>query len=409
MDRRSFLRGSSTALVTLTFPPIQVPPRPVDVALPSGGVTGRTIFSFGAKGDGATDDSAAFAKAVAASYAGGGPVLVPAATYLIAHTIAFTTNAHCGTPWGFIGQGATLRSAITDGSDVIQLTAGTGRQDGVPYQARYLWLSGLNISGTGKDGNAIQLIAQNGHTQDFYNCAFNRMVLQNTGGDGLLLNGNIFESSIDDCTFSQNRNGLSCMHNHNGGRDEGVCSSISVSNCFFIKNRNYGLNVGIIGTQYGGATDVTVVGGYFRENGSYGAYWNNGMSHAMQNVGFENNCTSLRANDPTGAHVYAAMNAKLSDCAAWTNHGGSTNLLRGRFQATAVLTNCLHTWEGGPAEAKQLGLVRINGTTSGFVLMNQCGGNVFTESGNQAGWRAVNSAGNSPLGPLDPYGTVGTR
>lgn len=409
MDRRSFLRGSSMALAMLTVPRGQITPPLVDVALPGSGATGRTIFSFGAKGDGITDDSEALTKAIAASYAGGGPVLVPAATYLIAHTIAFTTNAHCSTPWGLIGQGATLLSGITNGSDVIRLTAGTGRLAGVPYQARYLCVSGLNISGTGKDGNAIQLIAENGHTQDFYNCAFNGLVLQNMGGDGLLLNGNIFESSIDDCNFSQNHNGLSCMHNYNGGRDEGVCSSISVSNCMFIKNRNYGLNVGIIGTQYGGATDVTVVGGYFRENGSYGAYWNNGMSHAMQNVGFENNCTSLRANDPSGAHVYAAMNAKLRDCAAWTNHGGSTNLLRGRFQGTAVLSNCLHTWEGGPADANQLGLVRINGTMSGFVLMNECGGNVFTEKGNQAGWRAVNSAGYSPLGPLNPYGTVGTK
>lgn len=403
MDRRSMLKGGMMVAAVAALAPRNA------AAAAGPQIGGKTIYDYGAKGDNRTDDSAAFARAFAASYAGAGPVLVPAATYRIAETIAFTTNDHCSTPWGLIGLGATLRSAISNGRDVIRLTAGTGRQGGVPYQARYLRLSGLNITGTLKDGHGVQLVAPDAHTQNFYNCAFDTSIVQNMGGDGVVLNGNVFESSFTACNFNQNTNGLSCMHNFNGGTAQGVCSSISISDSFFIKNRNYGLQCGIIGAPYGGCTDVTVVGGYFRENGSYGAYWNNGMSRAMQNVAFENNCVRLRPDDPNGAHVYAVRTANLDNCTGWNNHGGSTNLLRGYFTAPASLTRCAQNWEGGPSHAADLGLVRIGGTSAGFVLINQCTGTVYCESNNAAYWRAVNCTGQSPLGPLDPYGPKGTR
>ena len=403
MDRRSLLRGG---MVGLAAAAAAIPAADADATL----CRGKTILDYGAKGDGVTDDSGAFAKAIAASYAGIGPVLVPAATYLIGRTVSFTTDAHCSTPWGLVGQGATLQSAITNGDGVIRLHAGTGRdKNGIPWQARYLWLTGLNVNGTGRDGHGIELIAENGQRQCFYNCAFRQLVIQNLGGDGMVLNGNVFETAIDACFFEQNTNGLSCMHNYSDRSAVGVCSSISVSNSYFIKNRNYGLQCGAIGSTDGGCTDVTVVGGYFRGNGSYGAYWNNGMSRAMQNVGFEVNCANLEANDPNGAHVYAGASAHLDNCTGWNNAGGSTYLLRGYFMAPSSLTRCAHNWEGAPSDPDRLGLIRIGGAPAGFVLMNQCAGNVFCDRNNAAHWRSVNCSGGSPLGLLDLYGTTGTR
>lgn len=406
MDRRSFLTAGSGLAASAGAGAASLA-RPAYAAT---AVQTPTVFDFGAVGDGRTDDSGAFAKAIAASYTGIGPILVPTATYLIGRTVSFTTNAHCSTPWGLVGQGATLKSAITNGGDVIQLNAGLGTdRGGTPWQARYLWLTGLNIDGTGKDGHGIEVIAEDGYKQDFYNCAFRQLVIQNMGGDGMVLNGNVFESSIDACFFEQNTNGLSCMHNYKNPKAIGVCSSISISNSYFIKNRNYGLQCGAIGATYGGCTDVTVVGGYFRGNGSYGAYWLNGMSRAMQNVGFEVNCMNLKPNDPKGAHVYAGVSANLDNCTGWNNGGGSTYLLRGYFTRPTSLTRCAHNWEGAPADQSQLGLVRIGGTSAGFVVMQQCSGNVFCESNNAAHWRAVNCSGDSPLGLLDPYGGKGTR
>src|SRR5579862_1224015 len=67
-----------------------------------------TIFDFGAKGDGVTDDSAAFRSALSAAASKGQVILVPSFTYLIASPITWTSTTDVVQPWGLLGMGATL-------------------------------------------------------------------------------------------------------------------------------------------------------------------------------------------------------------------------------------------------------------------------------------------------------------
>lgn len=346
-----------------------------------------SVLDYGAKGDGLTDDSAAFAKALAASYAGAGLILVPPATYMIKNTVSFTTNRHQGQPWGLIGFGSTLLSGLPAGADMIDLIAGQG------WDCRYFRMTGLSLSGSGKDGNGFKMYAPSGINTSFYNNTFDDCVFQNFGGDGCVLDGNIFETSFESCFFEQNVNGLDCLHDYtaaNGG-SVGVCSSISLSNCFFIKNSNYGLNCAQVGAQYGGATDIEVRGGYFRGNGNYGAYYNNGMSRAMTSVGFEENCTGLPTNSPTGAHVYAGVGASMMDCSGWVNAGGCTYLLSLYAMGKSRLTNCRQTVENpNPALVSNAGILLLSGTAAGNVLLDNSAGNVTPAAGNAAKWSAIN-------------------
>lgn len=369
-----------------------------------------TVFDYGAKGDGVTDDSGAFRSALAASLTNQQPVLVPAAAYKINSTIQLTINSSTYRPWGLVGQGATLISGITNGTDLMQIVNPVGS---VVYDVRYLQISNLKFEGSGAlngqflDGYGLRLIAQDGQKTDIYDCAFEDLIFDSLGADGMMLDGNIFETSIEQCNFQRCTNGLSCMHDNNNGGSIGVCSSISVTDCMFIQNRNYGLQCGIIGTQFGGCTDVTVTGGYFRQNGNYGAYWNNGMSRCMEDVGFEDNCTSLAQGNSTGAHVYAGVNASMKNCTGWVNNNQSNYLLRVYAMAQMHLVDCGHNNEGN---SSPVGLVLLGGTSSGFLWMEGCNAPVGLayDSGNAAVWRANNCTGTSPIGNLNETGQVGT-
>jgi polygalacturonase len=55
-----------------------------------------SIFDFGAVGDGETDDSAAFNKALETAAREGRTVLVPGRTYAIARPIAWVSTNHVG-------------------------------------------------------------------------------------------------------------------------------------------------------------------------------------------------------------------------------------------------------------------------------------------------------------------------
>jgi hypothetical protein len=90
------------------------------------GLVSTSVTAQGAKGDGKTDDTAAFQKALDSAAAKGGIVLVPAGTYLIAGSLN-------------VPQGVTLRGVweaphhadIGKGS-VIYATGGSGNEEGAP-------------------------------------------------------------------------------------------------------------------------------------------------------------------------------------------------------------------------------------------------------------------------------------
>src|SRR5579883_2955859 len=103
MDRRGFLTAGSGLAVTGVAAGIGTPALAGEARRST-----PTVFDFGATGDGSTDDSAAFSKALQAAAERGGVVIVPSATYAIDKTISFSSRGHIGAAWGLQCEGATL-------------------------------------------------------------------------------------------------------------------------------------------------------------------------------------------------------------------------------------------------------------------------------------------------------------
>jgi len=188
-----------------------------------------SVFEFGAKGDGTTDDSAAFARALQHAAAGGRVVTVPSCTYAIARPIVFKSANHVGRAWGLACQGATLSSRINTGESVLSIAS--------RHIVRYLRIAGgLTVTGNGGEGNGIHLFAPGGGPA-LYNALLEGVAVEKVGGHGLLFEGNVFESLLLNCFFQDcGKNGATFAHSKGG-----VCSAISTVGCFFNQNGNHGL------------------------------------------------------------------------------------------------------------------------------------------------------------------------
>lgn len=101
------------------------------VILASGAVGAATgeysVTDFGAVGDGQTDDTAAFQKALDAAGATGGVVKVPAAKFLIKGTLTIPADVTLEGAWR-----APARSPQSKGSTLL-VTAGKGEPEGTPF------------------------------------------------------------------------------------------------------------------------------------------------------------------------------------------------------------------------------------------------------------------------------------
>ena len=391
MERRDLLFGGAALTAAAGMPGLLNPAS----AQSAGTMANRSVFDFGAKGDGVTDDSGAFNAALQFAATQGQVVLVPGFKYLIAKPIKYTVANVQGSAWGFMCQGATLISRIASGEDVIAI--------GCTNTVRYFQLTGgLTIHGSGKDGNGLHLWA---HTPNYYlyNCTIQNLSVEGMGQNGLFFEGNVFENTI--CTsFFQDckRNGALFAHSKGG-----ICSAIGCIGCYFNQNGNNGLAVTDMDRQYGGATDVRVYGGYCRDNKSYGFYYNNGTSPggAIDQVGFENNCKRLSPGDPNGAHVYALTRMNMRNCTGYNMNGGATYLLRGFFVDFASLQNCSQA-AGGKMEATgKSRLLQLNGRDGAHAAMNGCFGGLDVINPGCT-WSATNCTGPSPKGALALNKTV---
>lgn len=394
MDRRSFLTAG-TGLVAAGAAATAALTSNTGAALAAGSATTSTVYSFGAVGDGVTDDSAAFSKALQYAAANGVMVVVPAGTYAIKNTVTYSSQGNVGQGWGLICQGANLVSKITNGSDVISMQA--------YHYVRYFKLIGsLSIIGSGSDGNGLHIIAY-GAAPSFYNFLIDGLSIEQCGQNGLFLDGDVFECTISNSYFQDmKQDGATLANDQNG-----VISTVNFMNCFFNQNGRYGLSTFMSGAQYGGPQYVQVFGGYCRQNQSYGFYYNNGTGvYWVDKVGFENNCMSKQPGDPSGAHVYSLVNMNMRDCTGFDMMGGATYLLQGWWLSTSVLDGCSNWSAGQMAATGATKLVHINGNSSGSIVMNGCNGGFDGQSGTGHKWVASYCTGSSPWGNLNPVGTM---
>lgn len=395
MDRRSFITAG-TGLVAAGAAATAALTSNSNAALAAGSATTPTVYSFGAVGDGFTDDSAAFSKALAWAATNGQMVVVPAGKYGIANTISWASgNTNVGSSWGFVAQGATLVSRITNGADVMFLQA--QNTSDVRY---FRIIGGMTIMGSGSDGTGLHIYAPTG-VAGFYNFLIDGLSVI-LCKNGLSLDGNVFECNITSCFFMDlKQDGIQCVNN-NGG----VCSTVNINNCFFSQNGRYGLYAFDAQSQYGGPYDIRVTGGYARNNQSFGLYFNNGNSGAVTNMGFENNCMSKKPGDPSGGHVYGGVHVNMRDCVGFAMECGATYLVQGYFMQSSILDNCTN-WAGGATlAAGPVKLVNMTGQSGGVVIMNNSNGGFDGAWGSGVKWIANACTGPSAWGNLNPIGTM---
>lgn len=389
MERRAFVASGVAAGLALADSA-----RAAQV--PAGRRESPTIFDFGAAGDGVTDDSAAFSKALNMAATQGRTVIVPGFTYAIARPIVWDSIGNVGHTWGLQCQGAHLVSRMRKGESVLSLRA--------KHTVRYLRLTGgLTITGSGADGHGVHFFSAGGNNENLYNATIEGLSVERMGGHGLLFEGNVFESVIVNSFFQDCRKNGATFANSKGG----ICSAIMTIGCFYNQNGEHGLATINFDGPYGGPTDVRVYGGYCRDNKNYGFSYNNGTGGAaLEQVGFENNCRELKPGDPNGAHVYGQSAMHLRNCVGYNQGGGSTYLLRGWFNGLTVLDGCSQD-AGGEMEASgKSRLVQVNGDGKGHVLVSRCHGGIDVVGGSACTWAAVNSTGPSPRGELDVRGST---
>ena len=133
INRRTALTTAGLALLGTAVPPAATA---ADASGNSGGMQGD-VRQLGAKGDGKTDDTAVFRKALnAARDAGGGSVFVPAGRYLIASHLIVPKNvtmqgiftAPPTTPWRTSPAGSPELAG-----SVLLAVADAGKADGMPF------------------------------------------------------------------------------------------------------------------------------------------------------------------------------------------------------------------------------------------------------------------------------------
>jgi hypothetical protein len=105
-------------------------------AEPAGDVS--SVRNFGAKGDGKTDDTAAFQSALdAAGNAGGGTVYAPAGNYFFAGHLAVPRGVTLKGSWESVPSHDGIRYAKglkpTDGGTTFLVTENEGKEDGAPF------------------------------------------------------------------------------------------------------------------------------------------------------------------------------------------------------------------------------------------------------------------------------------
>jgi hypothetical protein len=330
----------------------------------------RTMLSataFGARGDDTADDTAALQAALDAAFAPDGPgfLTIPPGTYKVTRTLRIgalqgerrdITRHH-----GILAHGARIHSAIEDGGNVLQLLCRS--------TMRFLTIEGLDILGSGREGNGLYLECEQ---QDhyLYNFCLRDLVVQGVGGDGLRLIGNVFEGQLINVYARDNKkNGVTFAH----GSKAGILSAIHVFGSVFGQNGRYGA------AMVHGCYDVSFHGCYFLLNGKEGLVAENGCT-LLSNCGFENNHESAPDFARGGAGIFLQNFGTLIGCTAYSMFK-QTRLIQAYVVSQLAMIGCTGSGDGG---AKGAGLARIGGEKKARAVVMSSQGAVEYMNGFEA-------------------------
>jgi hypothetical protein len=325
--------------------------------------TGRAMLSaadFGAKGDGATDDSGALQAALDAAFAPNGPgfLAIPPGTYKVARPLRVAPRGDITRHHGIVAHGARLVSSITDGADVLSFDCRSTE--------RFLLIEGLDILGGGREGAGLSLRCES-KEHYLYNFCLRDLAIQGCGGDGARLLGDVFEGQIINCYFRDNaRNGVTFGH----GKTAGILSAIHVFGCVFGQNRMYGVEM------INGCYDVAYHGCYFLLNGRNGLAAANGCT-LLSNCGFENNHEAAADFAGGGPGIWLQGFGTLIGCTAYSMFK-QTRLIEAYVVGQFTMIGCSGSGDGN---AKRAGLALIGGESKGRATVISPSGAIEYKNG----------------------------
>lgn len=316
-----------------------------------------STVDFGAIGDGKADDTDALQRAFDAAFQpeAAGMLYIPPGDYRVSRTLRITPSGHITRNHGIAAHGARLISAIEDGGNVIEFVSRS--------TVRFTLIDGLEIRGSGRDGHGL-LIDCEVFGKYIYNFCLRDVVVQNCGGDGCYMIGNVFEGQMINCYFRDNRgNGASFSH----GR-KGILSAIHAFGCVFGQNGKHGV-------ELSKCYDLSFNGCYFLLNQRFGLVAKDGCT-LLSHCGFENNQQGASDFAAGDAGIYIKSFGTMIGCTAYSIYK-QTHLVRSYITTQLVLIGC--TGSGG-GKAKAAALAKLNGDREkARITLIGCTGGIETE------------------------------
>jgi hypothetical protein len=319
MNRRDLFTGGGAAALLLNS-------AGAAAAMPAS--TGfLSAADFGATGDGVTDDTGALQTALDAALNRREPTFlhIPPGRYRVSRTLRVDygpqTTGNVVHPHGILAHGAALVSAIADGSDILRFTSHA--------TARFLLIEGLSIRGNRGEGNGLTVDC-NREGAYLYNICLRDIVIENCGGNGLQMAGNVFEGQIFNTYLRDNRRSGAIMGHGDAG---GVLSAIHVFGSVFGGNGDHGA---VLANT---ANDVSFHGCYFLENGRFGLAAANGCP-LLSHCGFENNHMSAGSREAGDAGANLPNFGTLIGCTSHSIHY-QTHLVKSFVIGNLTMIGCM--------------------------------------------------------------------
>jgi hypothetical protein len=340
-----------------------------------------SAISFGAKGDGASDDTTALQNALDAAFAPGGPgfLEIPPGIYRVSRTLRIRPpegeRGNITRHHGILAHGARLLSSIADGGNVLEVICRS--------TVRFLTIEGLDILGGGREGNGLHLECE--YKEHYlYNFCLRDIVVQGCGGDGARLIGNVFEGQLINVYLRDNRkNGATFGH----GSRAGILSAIHVFGCVFGQNGQYGA------AMVYGCYDVAFHGCYFLLNQKEGLLAENGCT-LLSNCGFENNHEGAPDFIHGGSGIYLQNFGTLIGCTAYSMFK-QRRLVQAYVVSQFVMIGCTGSGDG---QAKGAGLALIGGEPRAHATLISPSGKVEYQNGFEAVEIAAPGVGGARFG-----------
>jgi hypothetical protein len=209
--------------------------------------------------------------ALDAAFAGGSVPHLSATTYTVTTPIVINLTGSISGPVGIDLGGAKIFSQVGNGQPVIEIIVGPGVNIGT------LTLANFYLVGNTREGDGIKIVAD-GSDRSIQNLNVTGVNVENVGGIGLDVIGNVHGTVFDSWMQADLSGGARFANSANGG----LASGLQWIGGGFRKNGVGGLILD------NGAQDMSVKGAYFVDNFAPGIVATSGIT-LVQASGFENN------------------------------------------------------------------------------------------------------------------------